>query len=295
MARANARLRGEESYLAAPTRFLGHYVVGNLARQMGIEVELAPSPLTGVTARVALPESMLASVPAVTASAAEPTRATTAAAVPEPEPRAISAGPLVVDAVVIDPPPADLTVGPDQPRMSPAPPHWPEWPGGDAGGWGGAPVAEATRDSDLGAAPYAGPPAARSFGAGGTGYLSADGVPRADGAGGDRTRNGLRRRVPAARSGSTPTTTSTPGSETDSRAGVETGDARRSRLSELRAGMARRESERGGDPYDRDSEPFDASPYDDGPYIPYDAVPYEAIAAHPSEDDSDSERSTHAR
>src|SRR5262249_40410462 len=60
LARANARLRGEESFLSAPTRYLGHYVVGHLARQMGIDVELTPSPVTGVAARVLLPASVLA-------------------------------------------------------------------------------------------------------------------------------------------------------------------------------------------------------------------------------------------
>jgi signal transduction histidine kinase len=65
MARANARLRGEESFLSAPTRYLGHYVVGHLARQMGIDVELTSSPVTGVAARVLLPAGVLASRPAI--------------------------------------------------------------------------------------------------------------------------------------------------------------------------------------------------------------------------------------
>jgi signal transduction histidine kinase len=65
MARANARLRGEESFLSAPTRYLGHYVVGHLARQMGIDVELTSSPVTGVAARVLLPAGVLASRPSI--------------------------------------------------------------------------------------------------------------------------------------------------------------------------------------------------------------------------------------
>ncbi len=56
---ANARLRGEGDFIAAPTRFLGHFVVGQLARDTSIHVELLPSPVTGVTARVTLPESLL--------------------------------------------------------------------------------------------------------------------------------------------------------------------------------------------------------------------------------------------
>ena len=65
MERSNARLRGEESFLTAPTRFLGHYVVGQLAKQLGINVELSPSPVTGVTARVTLSTPVLTTLPAV--------------------------------------------------------------------------------------------------------------------------------------------------------------------------------------------------------------------------------------
>ncbi|MDR7278045.1 sensor histidine kinase [Catenuloplanes atrovinosus] len=58
---ANARLRGEGDFITAPARYLGHYVVGQLARDMGAEVKLASSPVTGVTARVLLPSSVIAS------------------------------------------------------------------------------------------------------------------------------------------------------------------------------------------------------------------------------------------
>jgi anti-sigma regulatory factor (Ser/Thr protein kinase) len=68
LARANARLRGEESFLLAPTRFLGHYVVGQLAQQMSADVQMAPSPVTGVTARVMLPASVLATPSAINPS-----------------------------------------------------------------------------------------------------------------------------------------------------------------------------------------------------------------------------------
>ncbi|HST85145.1 MAG TPA: nitrate- and nitrite sensing domain-containing protein [Kineosporiaceae bacterium] len=56
---ANSRLRGEGDFIAAPTRFLGHFVVGKLARGANIDVELLPSPVTGVTARVTLPAAVL--------------------------------------------------------------------------------------------------------------------------------------------------------------------------------------------------------------------------------------------
>lgn len=66
LAIANARLRGEADFLVAPTRFLGHYVVGRLARRLGVEVELTVSPVSGVVARLLLPEALI-SRPASTA------------------------------------------------------------------------------------------------------------------------------------------------------------------------------------------------------------------------------------
>lgn len=56
---ANARLRGERSFLVAPARYLGHYVVGRLARRLGIKVWLHDSPLAGITARVVLPAELM--------------------------------------------------------------------------------------------------------------------------------------------------------------------------------------------------------------------------------------------
>jgi len=70
--RANERLRGEGDFITAPTRFLGHYVVGQLATEMNIDVQLAPSPVTGVTARIVLPPSLLAAPQSLTAPAAPP-------------------------------------------------------------------------------------------------------------------------------------------------------------------------------------------------------------------------------
>jgi len=67
--RANERLRGEGDFITAPARFLGHYVVGRLAVDMGIDVRLTPSPVTGVTARITLPPNMLATQPAVAGAA----------------------------------------------------------------------------------------------------------------------------------------------------------------------------------------------------------------------------------
>jgi signal transduction histidine kinase len=66
---ANQRLRGEGDFITAPARFLGHYVVGRLAADMDIDVQLAPSPVTGITARIVLPPSLLGSPQSVTAPA----------------------------------------------------------------------------------------------------------------------------------------------------------------------------------------------------------------------------------
>jgi len=57
--RANQRLRGDGDFLIAPARFLGHYVVGRLAAEMGAQVQLTPSAVTGVTARIQLPASII--------------------------------------------------------------------------------------------------------------------------------------------------------------------------------------------------------------------------------------------
>ncbi|MGK5529001.1 nitrate- and nitrite sensing domain-containing protein [Streptomyces sp. URMC 129] len=68
LARANARLAGQENFLVAPTRFLGHYVVGTIAARLGVQVEVrhtqsAPTTPTargaGVSAYVALPPRLL--------------------------------------------------------------------------------------------------------------------------------------------------------------------------------------------------------------------------------------------
>ncbi|MEV6344849.1 nitrate- and nitrite sensing domain-containing protein [Actinoplanes sp. NPDC051851] len=60
LARANERLRGEGDFMTVPARFLGHYVVGRLAAEMGIDVRLNHSAVTGVTARITLPAAVLA-------------------------------------------------------------------------------------------------------------------------------------------------------------------------------------------------------------------------------------------
>jgi signal transduction histidine kinase len=58
---ANRRLAGEESFTIAPSKYLGHYVAGNLAARHGIIVHLDNSPGNGITATVRLPGSLLTS------------------------------------------------------------------------------------------------------------------------------------------------------------------------------------------------------------------------------------------
>jgi hypothetical protein len=60
LAEANVRLSGTASFMAEPTRFLGHFVVGSLARRHGMDVRLGDAPAAGVVARVLLPGTLLA-------------------------------------------------------------------------------------------------------------------------------------------------------------------------------------------------------------------------------------------
>jgi hypothetical protein len=60
--RANRRLAGEEAFTIAPSKYLGHYVAGNLAARHGIDVKLQPSDNpngTGITATVNVPATLL--------------------------------------------------------------------------------------------------------------------------------------------------------------------------------------------------------------------------------------------
>ncbi|MGE3621910.1 MAG: ATP-binding protein, partial [Acidimicrobiia bacterium] len=57
--RANRRLRGEESFTVAPSRYLGHYVAGHLAARHGVEIELQENPAGGITARIDLPPTVI--------------------------------------------------------------------------------------------------------------------------------------------------------------------------------------------------------------------------------------------
>ena len=56
---ANRRLAGAESFTIAPSKYLGHYVAGNLAARHDIRVHLDNSPGNGVTATITLPPELL--------------------------------------------------------------------------------------------------------------------------------------------------------------------------------------------------------------------------------------------
>jgi len=58
---ANRRLAGAESFTIAPSKYLGHYVAGNLAARHNIHVTLDNSPGNGITATIDLPPTLLTS------------------------------------------------------------------------------------------------------------------------------------------------------------------------------------------------------------------------------------------
>ena len=56
---ANRRLAGAESFTIAPSKYLGHYVAGNLAARHNITVHLDNSPGNGITATIDIPPTLL--------------------------------------------------------------------------------------------------------------------------------------------------------------------------------------------------------------------------------------------
>jgi hypothetical protein len=56
---ANRRLAGAESFTIAPSKYLGHYVAGNLAARHNITVHLNNSPGNGITATIDIPPTLL--------------------------------------------------------------------------------------------------------------------------------------------------------------------------------------------------------------------------------------------
>jgi signal transduction histidine kinase len=60
LAAANRRLAGTESFAVAPSKYLGHYVAGNLAARHGMRVHLDAGSGTGITATVLIPAGLAA-------------------------------------------------------------------------------------------------------------------------------------------------------------------------------------------------------------------------------------------
>jgi hypothetical protein len=60
---ANVRLAGSESFTVAPSKYLGHYVAGNLAARHGIQVQLVSQSGRGTVAGVDLPFGLIAIEP----------------------------------------------------------------------------------------------------------------------------------------------------------------------------------------------------------------------------------------
>jgi signal transduction histidine kinase len=126
--RANRRLAGEESFTIAPSKYLGHYVAGNLAARHGIDVKLHDSPGHGVTATVNLPAALLTdqvttddTAPGAPELSAGPAAGIAAAAAPA----AAASSPLELTSDVLAPlglPPASEPPAPSEsPAHEPAP------------------------------------------------------------------------------------------------------------------------------------------------------------------------------
>ncbi|MEU3547212.1 sensor histidine kinase [Streptomyces longwoodensis] len=111
LAEENARLVRRERLDVVPTKVLGLFVVGALARRWDVDVTLTRTPGGGVTAEVAIPSSLLLTLSTTVAPAAPATATANGAA--EAEPAAVS---TVAPAAT----PARSTASPS-PSPSPAP------------------------------------------------------------------------------------------------------------------------------------------------------------------------------
>jgi len=75
---ANRRLADNETFTVAPSRYLGHYVAGKLARRVGASIKLTAGSGSGVVATVTVPTSLL------TEATARPENAPSEERVPRP-------------------------------------------------------------------------------------------------------------------------------------------------------------------------------------------------------------------
>jgi hypothetical protein len=92
---ANRRLAGAESFTIAPSKYLGHYVAGNLAARHGIAVRLDNSPGNGITATVNLPPTLLTTEKVTSAPITPPHGQR---AMPAPAPALLGTSPVPVPA-----------------------------------------------------------------------------------------------------------------------------------------------------------------------------------------------------
>lgn len=127
LAEENARLVRRERLDLVPTKVLGLFVVGTLARRWGVTVTLSRTPGGGVTSRIALPSALLLTMSPLAAESPRPSSPTAGerdaerrarpetrvgnaaepAAVPAPEPRrALPTGALVGEDTHADRPAA---------------------------------------------------------------------------------------------------------------------------------------------------------------------------------------------
>src|SRR5918995_934983 len=92
---ANRRLAGAESFTIAPSKYLGHYVAGNLAARHDIGVHLDSSPGNGVTATINIPPALLTTDAVISAPVTPPHggRAVARPGGPAPAPTLAGAGP----------------------------------------------------------------------------------------------------------------------------------------------------------------------------------------------------------
>ena len=134
---ANRRLAGAESFTIAPSKYLGHYVAGNLAARHNIHVTLDNSPGNGITATIDLPPTLL----------------TTDSALPSPdEPHAARDVWPPAPALGGPPPALPRSGGP-----GPARPAGPAAPGGSRS-WTQGPVPDNGRPAAARPGPVAEPP-----------------------------------------------------------------------------------------------------------------------------------------
>lgn len=221
---ANQRLRGEGDFITAPARFLGHYVVGRLAAEMGIDVQLAPSPVTGVTARIMLPTEVLAASSSVAGGTGAPAPVRTPAA-PVPDGRR-ALGPATdvgsTQVLTLEPGPEPPPAAPDR-RILAQSIEYVTVPGTPA-----VPRYAAVSTTAATAGPPASPLEA---------VTAPDEVPAGDGSG--RTVNGLRRRNPRPpKPSGTPQVPRPRGGERPAPVGDSPDDVR-SRLTAFRTGVQR--------------------------------------------------------